>query len=152
MTLSLLQKQLFTSPSQNCYPENFFKSHRKITMMEFFFNKFSGCKLTKKGLHTVSFRWILLDFSSQLFPKTFAGEYFCSLRFYQCSERTHSISPTKFWQLPFFDSSTTTIIIWLTKTNTDKILICSSSELWNSCPEKRLVHISENVRGGILVW
>ena len=107
---------MFTSAPQNSYSGKSFKSHREITVMEFFFSKVAGCYLTKKGLHHSFFRLNFVKFFR--LSKLSLDEYFCSfyafVRFYQCFERSHSISLSKFWQFSFH-SSITTIIIWLTK-------------------------------------
>ena len=65
-------------------------------------------------------------------------------RFYLCSERISSIYPSKFGQLPLH-SSTTTIIIWLTKQ-----ISCPEKQV--SCPEenRNIARFLENLCDGVL--
>ena len=58
MTLLFLQRQLFTIAPQNSYSKNL-ANQRKVTVMEFFFNKVADCDLLKRDVITVSFGRVL---------------------------------------------------------------------------------------------
>ena len=60
--LLFMQKQLFTSASQNSYSQKSLKSHRKITVMELFLSKVAACDLTKKEFYHSFFRVNFMKF------------------------------------------------------------------------------------------
>ena len=79
------------------------------------------------------------------FCSTYSDECFCSfqvfMRFYQCSQSSHSISAIKYHN---------NNLIWLL--NKYGFLTCSCSVLWNGCPKEKSEYISETVCGLILFW
>ena len=114
--------------------------------MGFFLSKLLVVTELKKGLHHSFFRVnVLWNFSDQLYCKTSQVEYYCSfqafMRFYRCSERSHSIYLSKFGQLPLH-SSATAIIIRLTKQLKIPYMQSVGAVLWNSIPEKESRNIS----------
>ena len=103
----------------------------------------AGCDLTEKKVFvTVSFEW---NFSDQLYCKTSPVEYYCSfqafMRFYQCSERSHSIHLSKFGQLSLHSSATTTIIRLIKQLKIPHMQLLGPI-LWNSSPEKKSEYIT----------
>ena len=107
--------------------------------------KFNFMSLICLDYHVDFLRVNFLKLFRPAFCSTYSDECFCSfqvfMRFYQCSQSSHSISAIKYHN---------NNLIWLL--NKYGFLTCSCSVLWNGCPKEKSEYISETVCGLILFW